>query len=51
MTQQVKSQKNSKDIKQQLTPNSKENIEFRKRHGISLPLFNSLADKVIQCYG
>jgi hypothetical protein len=47
----VKSQNDSKDIKKQLAPNSKENIEFRKRHGITLGLFNSLADKVIQQYG
>ena len=40
----VKSQNDSKDIKKQLAPNSKENIEFRKRHGITLGLFNSLAD-------
>lgn len=51
MTQSVKSQKGAKDIKQQLTPNSKENIEFRKRHGIPLALFNNLAGKVIQQLG
>lgn len=50
MTQSVKSQKTTKDIKQQLTPNSKENIEFRKRHGITLQQFNYLAGKVIEQY-
>lgn len=45
-----KSNEELEELKRQLAPNRPENIEFRKRHGISLRDYKSLSAKHIAQY-